>query len=146
MWMMKNGKGYYATTIQEIIEDQTKGIKFIKVHYDQNRYVELMVYNSNVFTKEAPSYEGVTILDRFQIQYQGNTMQSKAFDIVFNKGRKVLKKLNRGKLKIKNWITIEEAIEVLKEVEDMVVNTDNFRTADILAGDYEPNRLGFQVS
>lgn len=138
MWMKKNGKGYYATTFDEIMNDWEKGVKFIKCHFDKNRWVELMVYNSDIFTKESPAYEGVVIQDRFQIQYVKHEMESRAFDSVFKSDKLLKKHMNRGKIKIKNWVTYEEASQILNQIKFYVENADHYRTADILCGDYIP--------
>ncbi|MNB72078.1 hypothetical protein D3C81_333470 [compost metagenome] len=145
MWMLKRndqryGTGYYQTNLEQIVESWNKGIKFVRVHYDHNRYMELQIYNSSIFTREAPQYDGCVILDRFQVKFVTETMDSPAFKIA-QKKIKAYKKLNRGNLKLKNWVDKEEFIQLLKDIEELVLNTDSYRTADILCGDYNPNAM-----
>ncbi|MNV31904.1 hypothetical protein D3C71_1232260 [compost metagenome] len=142
MWMQKRndkhyGKGYYQSTLNEIAENWAAGIKFIRVHYDINRYMELEIYNSNIFTREAPQFAGCVILDRFQVKFVTETMDSPAFKIA-QKKIKAYKKLN-------NWLDKEEFIQLLNDIEELVSNADDYRTADILCGDYK-SEMNFYAS
>lgn len=126
-------KRYFETTLDSILNHWNgQDLKFIRLEYGKS-YIDLLIYNSEVFTKNSGIYGGVVILDSYQLMLETSWVKSETFQEVFSDTFK--KKINTGKkVDIKYWFDMKRMKNTLEELEKTMSLLEEYKIMDKLLG------------